>query len=58
MQCSNFQIPTSVHLRLAKMAAHVSILMEVTTVIVNQVILATTVNQVIIAYNVSLWYTC
>ena len=37
---------TSVHLILAKIAAHVLILLEVTAVIVNQDILATTVKQV------------
>ena len=47
----NFQISTSVHLRLAKMAAHVLILLKVTAVIVNQDILAQTVKQVIIRNN-------
>jgi len=44
----NFQIPTSVHLHHAKMAAHVWILLEVTAVIVQLDILATTVKQVTI----------
>ncbi|XP_078355776.1 uncharacterized protein LOC144640540 isoform X2 [Oculina patagonica] len=37
---------TSVHLHLAKMEAHVLILLEVIAVIVNQDILATTVKQI------------
>ncbi len=41
-----FQISTSVPLILAKMAAHVLILLEVTAVIVYQDILAQTVKQV------------
>ena len=42
----NFQISTSAHLILAKMAPLVRILLEVTAVIVKQDILETTVKQV------------
>jgi len=42
----NFQISMSAHLILAKMAAHVWILLEVTAVIVKRAILETTVKQV------------
>ena len=45
---ANFQITTSVLLHLAKMAAHVWILLEVTAVIVKQDILELTVKQVTI----------
>ena len=43
---ANFQISTSAHLILAKMAPLVRILLEVTAVIVKQDILETTVKQV------------
>ena len=46
---ANFQISTSAHLILVKMAAHALILLEVTAVIVCRDILATTVKQVIVS---------
>ena len=48
----NFQISTSVHLHLVKMAAHVWILLEVTAVIVKRDILVATAKQVTVSYGI------
>ena len=49
---ANFQITTSAHLILAKMAAHVWTLLEVIAVIVKQDILGPTVKQVTVTYDI------